>query len=280
MLIGAHVSVSGGVENAPFRAQTIGCTAMQIFTRNQRQWNAKPMTDAQIQGYHKNLVSSGIHSVIAHNSYLINLGTSQKEVREKSLNAFCDEMQRAEQLQISCLVFHPGAHKGDGEEKGLAIVADNLNIILEKHPDYTIKLLLETTAGQGTGLGHTFMQLQKILENVTKPHHIGVCMDTCHVFAAGYDLRTSETYEATMQQFDDVIGLDQLHAVHLNDSKKGLGSRVDRHENIGKGHIGVRAFRYIMNDPRLVNVPKILETPGGEQNFRENLNLLKSLVTQ
>ncbi len=278
MLIGAHVSVSGGVENAPFRAQNIGCTAMQIFTRNQRQWFAKPLTDAQIKGYQKNLSKSGIRSVIAHNSYLINLGTSQREVREKSLNAFFDEMQRAERLQISCLVFHPGAHKGDGEEKGLANVAENLNIILEKYPDFDIKLLLETTAGQGSGLGHTFMQLQQILEQVTIPHRVGVCLDTCHVFAAGYDLRSSETYEATMNQFDNVIGFDRLYAVHLNDSKNELGSRVDRHENIGNGHIGADAFRYIMNDYRLADVPKIVETPGGEQNYRENLNLLKSLV--
>ena len=280
MLLGAHVSVSGGVENAPMRAENIGCTAIQIFTRNQRQWQTKPLLAEQINSYFNNLANTEILSVVAHNSYLINLGTSQKDVREKSLDAFLDEMQRAESLQIPYLVFHPGAHKGAGEEKGLALIAENVNAILDKFPDYKIKLLLETTAGQGTGLGHTFSQLQQILNSVKRTDRLGVCLDTCHIFAAGYDIRTQAAYEATLSQFDREIGLDQLFAIHLNDSKKELGSHVDRHENIGKGFIGLDAFRFIMNDDRLTNIPKILETPGGDKNYRDNLILLRSLVEE
>ncbi|MFZ5515949.1 MAG: deoxyribonuclease IV [Candidatus Zhuqueibacterota bacterium] len=278
MLLGAHVSVSGGVENAPQRAEILGCTAMQIFTRNQRQWESKPLLPEHIDRFMANLAVTSVRSVIAHNSYLINLGTSDPAVREKSLNAFLDEIQRAEKLRIPCLVFHPGSHLGIGEEKGLALIADHVNELLEKTAHFGIKLLLETTAGQGTGLGHTFAQLQSILSRVRTADRLGVCVDTCHVFAAGYDLRTREAYTATMSQFDGEIGLDRIQAIHLNDSKKPLGSRVDRHENIGQGFIGPEAFRFIMNDARLLHVPKILETPGGDAYFLKNLNLLRSLV--
>lgn len=278
MLLGAHVSVSGGVENAPERGEKLGCTAIQIFTRNQRQWFSKPMPEIQAERFVKNLAETEIQSVVAHNSYLINLGTSQTDVREKSLNAFIDEIQRAERLKIPLMVFHPGSHKGEGEDKGLAIIAENLNFILDKLTDFNMKLLLETTAGQGTGLGHTFLQLRKILDRIEKNDQMGVCLDTCHIFGAGYDIRTRDAYASTMSRFEDEIGLNRLCAIHLNDSKKGFGSRVDRHENIGKGFIGLDAFRFIMNDDRLTRIPKILETPGGEEHYKQNLELLRSLV--
>jgi len=278
MLLGAHVSVSGGVENAPQRAEILGCTAMQIFTRNQRQWISKPLLQTQVEQFVTNLADTSVRSVIAHNSYLINLGTSNSSVREKSLIAFLDEIQRAEKMGIPCLVFHPGSHLGIGSEKGLALIADCINELLEKTSQFRIKLLLETTAGQGTGLGYTFAQLQFILARATSAERLGVCIDTSHIFVAGYDIRTWESYQSTLSQFDGEIGLDQIQAIHLNDSKKPLGSRVDRHENIGQGFIGLEAFRYIMNDARFLHVPKILETPGGNAYFIQNLNVLRSLV--
>ena len=277
-LIGAHVSISGGLDKAPPRGQEIGCTAIQIFTKNQMQWKARSLSNHDIERFKKSLSNSTIRSVVAHDSYLINLASPDRTLLEKSRLAFLDEMDRAEKLGICCLIFHPGAHKGSGEHSGLKLIADSINDVQNQRPDYNLKLLLETTAGQGTNLGYSFKQLKQIIDMIANPDRIGVCLDTCHIFAAGYDIRTESSYTKTFDRFDRVIGLEKLQAIHLNDSKRELDSRVDRHEQIGQGHIGLQGFRLIMNDPRLTNIPKILEIPGDEKMFLENLELLKSLA--
>ncbi len=277
-LIGAHVSISGGLENAPPRGEEIGCTAIQIFTKNQVQWQAKPLSNQDVEQYQQALANSSIQTVIAHDSYLINLGSPEENLLEKSRHAFLDEMDRAERLKIPSLVFHPGSHKKAGEDDGLKLIADSINHVCKQRPNYGIKLLLETTAGQGTNLGYTFEQLNWIIDRADQPDRVGVCLDTCHIFAAGYDIRDKLSYEKTFKKFDQVIGLKKLQAIHLNDSKKDLGSRVDRHEHIGEGQIGLEGFRLIMNDLRFIDVPKILEIPGDMKKFKENLDLLKNLV--
>ena len=278
MLLGAHVSISGGVFNAIARGKTIGCTAIQIFTKNQMQWKAKELTNNDIEKFKTELKKSTLTSVISHDSYLINLGSPNKDMLIKSRNAFGNEMQRTEVLGIPFLVFHPGAHLNFGEDYGLHKIAESLNMLLDQYKNYKLMPLLETTAGQGTNLGYRFEQLSEIIEMVEQKDRVGVCFDTAHVFAAGYDIRTRETYEKTFNEFDKIVGLEKLKAFHLNDSKKVLGSRVDRHENIGQGYIGLESFRILLNDPRFENVPKILETPGKEQDFKKNLDLLKSLT--
>ena len=277
-LIGAHVSISGGLENAPPRGEEIGCTAIQIFTKNQVQWQAKPLSNQDVEQYQQALANSSIQTVIAHDSYLINLGSPEENLLEKSRHAFLDEMDRAERLKIPSLVFHPGSHIKAGEDDGLKLIADSINHVCKQRPNYGIKLLLETTAGQGTNLGYTFEQLNWIIDRADQPDRVGVCLDTCHIFAAGYDIRDKLSYEKTFKKFDQVIGLKKLQAIHLNDSKKDLGSRVDRHEHIGEGQIGLEGFRLIMNDLRFIDVPKILEIPGDMKKFKENLDLLKNLV--
>jgi len=278
MLIGAHISIAGGMDRAPGRGEAIGCNAIQIFTKSQLQWRAKQLTRQQIEQFHRSVAESSIAVVVAHDSYLINLASPDAALLEKSRLAFLDEMDRAERLNIPALIFHPGSHKGSGEAAGLKRIADSINQVQQQRPGYRLKLLLETTAGQGTNLGYTFEQLKQIIDLVDQPKRVGVCLDTCHIFAAGYDLRTGAAYEATLTQFDRVIGLENLHAIHLNDCKSKLGSRVDRHENIGQGNIGLEGFRLIMNDPRLEHIPKLLETPGGMLKFKENLDILKAMV--
>lgn len=277
-LIGAHVSISGGLENAPPRGEEIGCTAIQIFTKNQVQWHAKPLSNQDVEQYRQALTNSSIQSVIAHDSYLINLGSPGEMLLKKSRQAFLDEMDRAERLEISSLIFHPGAHKKAGEDVGLRLIADSINYVYKQRPNYGLKLLLETTAGQGTNLGYTFEQLKGIIDRVDQTDRVAVCLDTCHIFAAGYDIRDQSCYEKTFEKFDLVIGLEKLQAIHLNDSKKELGSRVDRHEQIGKGQIGLKAFQLLVNDTRFIDIPKILEIPGDMKKFKENLHLLKSLI--
>jgi len=277
-LVGAHVSISGGLDQAPERGMEIGGTAIQIFTKNQVQWKTKPLLNDEIGKFRHSLAQSGIRSILAHDSYLINLGSPEKNLLEKSRAAFLDEMKRAEDLQIPSLIFHPGSHKDAGEEVGIRLIAESLNYAHLQCPDFQVKLLLETTAGQGTSLGHNFEQLQKIIEIVSQPERVGICLDTCHIFAAGYDIRARSSYDQTFNKFDEVIGLDKLYAIHLNDSLKGLGSRIDRHANIGEGQIGLNGFRLIMNDARFVNIPKVLETPGNSLSFKKNLDLLKNLI--
>jgi len=278
MLLGAHVSISGGLDKAPIRGTELGCTAVQIFTKNQRQWLAKPLTQEEIDQYFLSLQKSSIASVIAHSSYLINLCSPDKNQLQKSRESFIFELERAEKLGIQSYVFHPGSHKGNGERYGIALIAESLNYVLDKCPGFKIKVLLETTAGQGTSLGYRFEQLKQIIDLVEENVRLGVCLDTCHIYAAGYDIRTVDSYEAVINEFDHIIGLPELRAIHLNDSKKPLGSRLDRHEQIGRGELGIEPFRLIMNDARFQNIPKILEIPGGEESYRHDLELLKNLV--
>jgi deoxyribonuclease-4 len=259
--IGAHVSASGGVENAPLNAQAIGATAFALFTKNQRQWKAKPLTDKSISQFRENLNAVGIAAehVLPHDSYLINLGHPEAEALQKSREAFLDEMQRCEQLGLKLLNFHPGSHlKKIPEDESLAIVADSINWTLDQTND--VIAVIENTAGQGTNLGHRFEHLATIIEGVEDKSRVGVCLDTCHTFTAGYDLRTTEACEASFAEFEKIVGFHYLRGVHLNDSKPDLGSRVDRHESLGKGKLGWTVFDYIMNDPRFDDIPMVLET--------------------
>lgn len=277
-LLGAHVSISGGVYKAIANGEKIGATAIQIFSKNQTRWVAKPLSDEDAEKFKTARENSTIKEVVIHDSYLINLGSPKEETLQKSRDAFLDEIERAEKLGIGYLVFHPGSHLNTGEESGLKKIAESLNLMIDQTPDYRVRLLLEVTAGQGTNLGYRFEQLAEIMAQVENKKRMGVCLDTAHIFAAGYDIRTPETYRNTMTQFDSVLGLDNLFCIHMNDSKKELGSRVDRHDNIGDGFIGIEPFKMIVNDSRLLKVPKILETPGGEEEFMKNLELLKSFL--
>ncbi|MEJ2322725.1 MAG: deoxyribonuclease IV [Gammaproteobacteria bacterium] len=259
--VGAHVSARGGVENAPLNAMTIGAHAFALFTKNQRQWRAKPLSDESIAAFRENLDKSGISPghVLPHDSYLINLGHPEKEGLKKSRAAFLDEMQRCEQLGLGLLNFHPGSHlKQISEEQSLALVAESINLAIEQTED--VVAVIETTAGQGTNLGYRFEHLAEIIDKVEEKSRVGVCIDTCHIFTAGYDLRTRADCDATFEEFDRVVGFGYLMGMHLNDSKPDLGSRVDRHESLGTGKIGWTAFEYIMQDARFDDIPMVLET--------------------
>ncbi len=263
--VGAHVSAAGGVENAPLNAQAIGARAFALFTKNQRQWKAKPLSRESISAFRENLEKVGIapRHVLPHDSYLINLGHPEKAGLEKSRAAFLDEMQRCEQLGLELLNFHPGSHlRKISEEACLGRVAESINLVLEQTRGVTA--VIENTAGQGSNVGYRFEHLATIIEQVEDKSRVGVCLDTCHTFTAGYDLRTAEACEATFAEFDAVVGFGYLRGMHLNDSKPDLGARVDRHESLGKGKLGWEPFRYIMNDPRFEEIPLILETvnPG------------------
>jgi deoxyribonuclease-4 len=276
--VGAHVSAAGGVENAPLNASKIGARAFALFTKNQKQWQAKPLTEASIAAFKTNLVAAGIapRHVLPHDSYLINLGHPDPEKRLKSVLALLEEAQRAEQLGLPFLNFHPGSHLGElAEERCLDIVADGMKRILGETA--SVGLLIENTSGQGGHVGYRFEHLARILERVGDPDRSGVCLDTCHVFAAGYDLRDAEVYERTMGRFDAVIGRRYLRAAHLNDAKVELGSRKDRHDSIGRGQLGLEAFRQLMNDPRFDDLPLVLETID-ETLWPAEIALLYSLV--
>ena len=283
LLLGSHVSISGGLHKAFPIAQEIGCTAMQIFTKNSNQWNVKPLQAHEIDLFKSAWNASGIACVVAHDSYLINLGTPDEALLEKSRHAMLIEVQRCEQLGIPFLVMHPGSHVGSGEDAGLRRVAESFDEIHRQTEGVRTQILVETTAGQGTNLGYRFEQIARIFDQVRAPERLGVCFDTCHAFAAGYEIRTEAGYRETMAEFDRLIGLHRLKTIHLNDSLKPLGSRVDRHDAIGNGQIGIDGFRWIMNDPRLADVPKILETPKGDDpvaSDKENLARLYALLPQ
>ena len=259
--VGAHVSARGGVENAPLNALEIGAHAFAVFTKNQRQWKAKPLSEESIAAFRENLDKSGIkpEHVLPHDSYLINLGHPETEALEKSRAAFIDEMQRCEQLGLKLLNFHPGSHLGKiSEDESLERVAESIDMALAQTDE--VIAVIETTAGQGTNLGYRFEQLAEIIEGVRDKTRVGVCIDTCHIFTAGYDLRTGADCDATFDAFDRIVGFDYLMGMHLNDSKPDLGSRVDRHESLGKGKIGWDAFEYIMQDERFDEIPLVLET--------------------
>ncbi len=279
-LLGAHVSIAGGVSTAIDRAEKLGFTAIQIFTKNSNRWFAKPLDAEEIENFKIKLSESSIKFVVAHDSYLINLCAKNEEILKKSRNAFVDELRRCEQLGIPYLNFHPGSHTGRGEEEGLKVIAESINIAHEKTAEFKVSSMLELTAGQGTALGYRFEQINRIIELVDDKKRMSVCIDTAHIFAANYDIRTVESYNEVMKQFNDTIGLYRLKCFHINDSKKELGSKVDRHEHIGKGFIGLEGFANIMNDKKLINVPKILETPKGKEQLEdlENIKVLKSLI--
>lgn len=274
------MSIEGGVENAPLRGKKAGCQVIQIFTKNNNRWNSRQLTDKDIENFKKNSSDTGVIPSASHTAYLINLASPNTEIYKKSLDAFFDEMVRAERLGLPYLIFHPGAHLGSGEDAGLKKIADSINVLLEKADGFKLMLLLETTAGQGSHLGYKFEHLSEIIETVDEKEKIGVCLDTCHIFAAGYDISNEYGYKKTFEDFNKIIGIDRLKAFHINDSKKGLGSRVDRHEHIGKGKLGLTAFRLLLNDTRFKNVPMILETPKGKTMMedKKNLSVLRGLI--
>jgi len=278
--LGAHMSIASGVDKALLLGKTVDCDAIQIFTKSSRQWAAKPYTKEEIELFDLNRKATAITTVIAHDSYLLNLGSPDDALRKRSLGGFIDELERCEILGVSNLVAHPGAHVGAGENEGIKTIARSLDEAHKACPGYHVKVTLEITAGQGSNLGYRFEQIAKMIDATKENDRLKVCFDTEHAFAAGYDIRTQEGYERTFTEFDEAIGIERLAAFHLNDSKKEFNSRVDRHEHIGKGHIGVEAFRFLVNDQRFWGLPMCLETPKGPdlKEDRENLTLLRSLI--
>lgn len=274
--IGAHVSTSGGVENAPTNAHAIGATAFALFTKNQRQWVAPPLTNRSIELFKKRCIEYGYKpaTILPHDSYLINLGNPDTEALQKSRNAFVDEMKRCELLGLDRLNFHPGSHLGKiSEENCLELIAESINLALNETSE--VIAVIENTSGQGSNLGFKFEHLKYIIDLVQDKTRIGVCIDTCHTYTAGYDLKSIESFTKTFNHFEKIVGFKYLKGMHINDSKKGLGSRVDRHESLGLGELGINTFRYIMKDSRFDEIPLILETPD-ESKWKEEIALLKS----
>lgn len=280
MPFGAHMSIAGGLASAFARGQQVGCETMQIFSKSQRQWTARPLSDEAVAAFKAEQARTGIQPVIVHDSYLINLAAPDDALWEKSIAAVADELARCARLAIPYLVIHPGAHTGSGEATGLARIAAALNRLVAAGVGDATMVLLETTAGQGSALGWRFEHLAQLFALVPDHQRLGVCVDTCHVFAAGYDLRSPATYAATFTAFDELIGTERIRCFHLNDSQQPLGSRRDRHTHIGQGQIGLEAFRLLVNDPRFHDVPMIIETPRGPALTEDvaNLTLLRSLV--
>ena len=291
--VGAHVSASGGVYNAPLNAMEIGAKAFALFTKNQRQWVAKPLESETIEKFKKNLELSGIlpKHVLPHDSYLINLGHPEKEKLEKSRAAFIDELERCEQLGLDKLNFHPGSHLvkipkkdpnleeklAEAENHCLEVIAESMNLAIEATNGSDVKLVIENTAGQGSNHGYKFEHLAYIIDRIEDKSRVGVCLDTCHTFTGGYDLRSPEAYDETMEAFGSIVGFEYLMGMHLNDSKPPLGSHVDRHHSLGQGEIGWGAFKFIMNDPRMDDIPLILETID-ESIWAEEIKALYALV--
>ena len=276
--IGAHVSASGGVEYAPLNAHAIGANAFALFTKNQRQWNTKPLTTANIHKFKTHCEQHGFSAdyILPHDSYLINLGHPVAESLQKSREAFLDEMQRCEQLGLKLLNFHPGAHLNEITlDECLKIIAESINIALEKTKGVTA--VIENTSGMGSAVGYKFEHLAQIIHHVEDKSRVGICIDTCHAFTAGYNLSDSDGYQRTWEEFDKVVGADYLKAIHLNDSKKLLGSRVDRHDNLGLGFLGLDFFSKFIKDQRFDNMPIILETPD-ESKWAEEISMLRNLV--
>jgi len=276
-LLGAHVPVSGGLENAPGHGRTIEAEAIQIFTRNQMQWKARPIAEDEARAFRTALAGSGVRAVMAHGSYLINLAALDPAMRTKGRDAFVADMERCHALGVPHLVFHPGAHVGAGIDAGLAAVADSLDDILARTDGLAVMPLLEVTAGQGSCLGHRFEELAQILDRVRAPERLGICLDTCHLFAAGYDIATPEGYQETFAALGRAVGFEKVKAFHLNDAKKGLGSRLDRHARIGEGTIGLETFRRLLGDPRFEGRPMVVETPGPLAEWKKEIALLRSL---
>jgi len=276
--IGAHVSIGGGVENAPQNAEHIGAKAFAMFTRNQRQWVSKPLTDKNIDQFRENCRCAGYDPkhILPHDSYLINLGHPEEAALEKSRVAFLDEMQRCERLGLSYLNFHPGSHLNKIDpDHCLERISQSINLALDQTAGVTA--VIENTAGQGTNMGYRFEHLSRIIKNVRDKTRVGICLDTCHTYSAGYDIKTAPAFENTLQKFDSLVGIGYLKAVHLNDSKKIFGSRVDRHACIGQGSLGLGPFKFIMNDPRFDHIPMVLETPDPSK-WEEEIRLLYGLI--
>ena len=276
--IGAHVSISGGVENAPVNAHGIGAKAFGLFTKNQRQWVQKPYTEDNINGFRDNCEKYGYSPdyILPHDSYLINLGNPAKMGLEKSRAAFLDEMQRCEQLGLNRLNFHPGSTLGQiNDEECMKLIAESVNMVLDKTKG--VIAVIENTAGQGKHLGYTFEQLKFMIDHIEDKSRAGVCLDTCHTYTAGYDIKSPEGYEDTFQKFGEIVGFEYLKGIHLNDSRKEVGSRVDRHHNIGEGLLGEEVFRRMMNDPRFDNLPVILETPD-ENKWAKEIKMLYEMI--
>jgi len=277
------MSIGGGIWRALERGKALGCDTIQIFTKNARSWRAKPLKGEEIEEFLKVKEATGIDPVVAHDTYLINLASPKEEVYSKSIEALWEELERASALRVPYLVMHPGAHLGSGEEEGLYRIARAINLIHQRGPDLGVMILLETTAGQESSLGWSFGQLARVIEMLEEDHRVGICFDTCHAFAAGYDLSSEEGYRRTFEELDEVLGLERLKVIHLNDSKAPCGSRIDRHEHIGRGEIGLEAFERLLNDERFATLPFIIETPKGQTSEGEdwdrvNLSTLRSLL--
>ena len=275
------MSIAGGVDKAPLRGREVGCDAIQVFTKSNRQWRARPLDDDEVAAFRANLKATAMGPVVAHDSYLLNLAAPAAAIWKRSVAAFQEELERAERLGIPYLVTHPGARLAASEADGIARVAEALNCVHAALPRHRVRVLLETTAGQGSSLGHRFEQLAAILEQVDAAQRVGICLDTCHLFAAGYDIRSEKRYRETMRALAACLGVARVKAIHLNDSRQALGSRVDRHAHIGEGHLGLAAFGWFLNDPRFRRVPMILETPKGEDSVtadRRNLARLRRLL--
>ncbi len=276
--LGAHTSIAGGVFNAIKNGEKIAADVVQIFSKSQMQWKGRDYSQEELEKYFQLQKETGIHPVVIHDSYLINLASPEKEKLNKSIKAFIDEMQRAAILKIPYLLTHPGSHMDAGETAGVKQVARSLKQVWESAGEDNVEILLEATAGQGSNLGYKFEHLRDMIALSGIETHLGVCIDTCHIFAAGYDIRTAESWDKTIREFDSIIGLKKLKLFHLNDSLKPLGSRVDRHRRIGQGEIGDAGFKAIINDPRVYHLPMILEVPGGLEAYKEDIALLRSFI--
>ena len=292
MILGAHVPTTGGLHNGISIGEELGCQAIQLFTKSPNRWVGKELTDDYVNMFiqcwrNSNLSflkqrllkkKSVINVVLAHDSHLTNLASPKADVLARSYDAFLEEIHRVSRLKIPYLITHLGAHLSAGEEAGLRLLSENLNKLLNQTMETDVMVVLETTAGQGTNLGYRFEHIKQVMDSIEQKHRIGVCIDTCHIFAAGYDIRTAKSYQATLDKFDRIIGIENLKVLHLNDSKSGFRSRVDRHEHIGKGKIGLEAFNLLVNDERFKKIPMIIETPQGEEMHRVNLETLKRLI--
>lgn len=278
-LLGAHMSIEGGLDQALYRGHEIQCQTIQIFTKSNNQWKSKPLSEEEVAVFKDVQHRLKVRPVVVHDSYLINLGSPDGVIFKKSLEAIVDELVRCERLDIPYLVVHPGAHRGEGEPKAITRIAKAVRMAFSKSLTKRVRILFENTAGQGTQVGYRFEHLAELIQKVNQEKRVGVCFDTQHAFASGYDIRTKESYEAVFREFDRVVGTDQIRAFHVNDSKKELGCRVDRHEHLGKGFIGKEAFGCLVNDARFKETPMILETPKGPDMAEDvvNLNLLRKL---
>lgn len=280
-LLGAHMSISGGVFNSLLEGEQVGCNTIQIFVKSSNQWQAKKLEDKEIEKFKQEQERTKIKPIVAHNSYLVNLASPDSQLLNKSRESMLLEIERCEKLSIPYLVIHPGSHMGQGEKKGIAKIVESINYLLDKTLIYKVKIVLETTSGQGTNLGYRFEQIAQIIDLTENKKRMGVCYDTCHTFTAGYDIRDKQSYDKTFKEFDEILGIDNLLVIHMNDSKRELGSKIDRHEHIGKGQIGLSGFKLLMNDKRWENIPKILETPKKDDKFKldkMNLETLRGLI--